>query len=269
MDNEISIKQCICCWYDLLGYGGPFIDSKWNLNDPRCKMNIQRIEAIKDCFFGILSTNSKATKLYFNDGAISNIDVDIKCDKSLYSALFFLETIIRDFIAVNDVDKRMGFPGVRGVLTCGDRFDYEYTNTAFDVAEKRTIAYHPREFQMNTAFSKAFIIEESGSKAGIKGANLYIDKELLIFFQNAFEKNENHSIQVQEIDDTLRIVVTFDNEWFATVIVDREAVIYENRGIDTKLYRLAVIESKLDDMAKDAARQQALRYALMEASDEW
>ena len=48
MDNEINIKQCICCWYDLLGYGGPFIDSKWNLNDPRCKMNIQRIEAIKD-----------------------------------------------------------------------------------------------------------------------------------------------------------------------------------------------------------------------------
>ena len=30
----------------------------------------------------------------------------------------------------------MGFPGVRGVLTCGDRFDYEYTNTAFDVVEK-------------------------------------------------------------------------------------------------------------------------------------
>jgi hypothetical protein len=163
----------------------------------------------------------------------------------------------------------MGFPGVRGVLTCGDRFDYEYTNTAFDVVEKRTIAYHPREFQMNTAFSKAFIIEESGSKAGIKGANLYIDKELLIFFQNAFENSEKHSIQVKEIDDTLRIVVTFDNEWFATVIVDREAVIYENRGIDTKLYRLVGIESKLDDMAKDAARQQALRYALMEASDEW
>ena len=100
MDNEINIKQCICCWYDLLGYGGPFIDSKWNLNDPRCKMNIQRIEAIKDWFFGLLSTNSKATKLYFNDGAISNIDVDIKCDKSLYSALFFLETIIHDYIAV-------------------------------------------------------------------------------------------------------------------------------------------------------------------------
>ena len=92
---------------------------------------------------------------------------------------------------------------------------------------------------------------------------------MLIFFQNAFENSEKHSIQVKEIDDTLRIVVTFDNEWFATVIVDREAVIYENRGIDTKLYRLVGIESKLDDMAKDAARQQALRYALMEASDEW
>lgn len=268
MNEEIIIKQCICCWYDLLGYGQPFIDSNWNLKDPRCKVNIQRIENVRDWFWGILSTCHKATKLYFNDGSISNIDVDTNCDKSLYSALFFLEAIIRDYIAVNDVDRRMGFPGVRGVLTCGHRFDYEYTNTSFDLAENRTVAYYPREFQMNTAFSKAFIMEESGSKAGIKGANLYIDKELFKFFQRTFEYKENHNIQVQEMDDNLKVIITFDNEWFATVILDKELVIYENRGINTELCRLVSIDSKLDDMAKEAARQQALRFALMEEISE-
>lgn len=265
MANEIDIKRCICCWYDLLGYGEPFINSKWNLHDPLCKINMHRIEALKHWFYGLLSMNYKVTKLCFNDGAISNIDVDIKNDESLYSAIFFLETIIRDYMAVNDVDKRMGFPGVRGVLTCGDRFDYDHANDHFDVVQKRTIAYHPREFQMNTAFSKAFIIEESGSKAGIKGANLYIDKELFLLIDNAFKNSKKHSIDVQEVDNTLKIIVNFDNEWFANVFVDKEAIIYKYKGIETKLYRLVEIESEIQERAKEQARQQALRYALMES----
>ena len=29
MENkDYEIKQCLCCWYDLLGYGSPFVKSK-------------------------------------------------------------------------------------------------------------------------------------------------------------------------------------------------------------------------------------------------
>lgn len=268
MYDVTRIKQCICCWYDLLGYGSPFIDSKWNLKDPRCKRNIRRMKNIKEWFLGVLSINCHATKLFINDGAICNIDVDIKNDTDLYELLFFIETLIKDFYIINKIDKRSGFPGIRGVLTCGNRFDYENTDTDYDVLRKRTISYHPREFQMNTAFSKAFIIEESGSKAGIKGSNLYIDKELLILFQNIFKNSDKHSIQVKVKDDILEIIVTFGAAWFATITLDIKEVTYQNRGIDTKLYRLMQIESKLDKMAENAAKQQALRYALMEEDDE-
>lgn len=263
MNKEPLIKQCICCWYDLLGYGKPFIDSKWNLYDPQCKINIQRIENIKHWFHGPLSMSSNATKLYFNDGAISNIDINIKCNKSLYIALFFLETIIQDYILINIVDRREGFPGVRGVLTCGHRFDYENTNTVFDVGKQRTVAYHPKEFQMNTAFSKAFIIEESGSKLGIKGPNLYIDKALFMLFQNAFDNNKNHYIKIQNKNNELIVEIIFDNIWFATITVAQDPVIYKNKGINTKLYRFIKIDSYLNNMAEEASRWETNRTECM------
>ena len=32
MEN-IEIKDCLCCWCDLLGYGTPFVESGWELRD--------------------------------------------------------------------------------------------------------------------------------------------------------------------------------------------------------------------------------------------
>lgn len=42
------------------------------------------------------------------------------------------------------------------------------TNFTYDVSTGEILAYFPKEFQMNTAFSKANIIEESGKAYGIK-----------------------------------------------------------------------------------------------------
>ena len=34
MENkDYEIKQCLCYWYDLLGYGSPFVKTKWDLNN--------------------------------------------------------------------------------------------------------------------------------------------------------------------------------------------------------------------------------------------
>ena len=37
-----EIIPCLCSWFDLLGYGKPFVDSKWNLSDEKCYNNFQR-----------------------------------------------------------------------------------------------------------------------------------------------------------------------------------------------------------------------------------
>jgi len=39
-----------------------------------------------------------------------------------------------------------------------------------------TIVFSPRDFQMNTSFSKAFLLNEAGHKYGIEGNNFYIDQ---------------------------------------------------------------------------------------------
>ena len=36
-DESIEIKDCLCSWYDLLGYGAPFVEANWDLRDEQCK----------------------------------------------------------------------------------------------------------------------------------------------------------------------------------------------------------------------------------------
>ncbi len=53
------------------------------------------------------------------------------------------------------------------------------------------MVYSPKEFQMNTAFSKAYIIETAGTKAGLTGTNLYIDEEFLKYLEFILTKDNN------------------------------------------------------------------------------
>lgn len=45
-----EIIPCLCSWFDLLEYGKPFVDSKWNLSDEKCYNNFQRIEQVSHVF---------------------------------------------------------------------------------------------------------------------------------------------------------------------------------------------------------------------------
>ena len=100
--------------------------------------------------------------------------------------LYFIEGIIQDFQSLNITDKRNGFPGARSILSIGHRFSYDGCNHSYDLIQNRTTAYYPNEFQMNTAFSKAYIMEESGSCANISGSSLYIDCAVFDFLKNLF-----------------------------------------------------------------------------------
>ena len=66
--EDVSIVDCVCCWFDLLGYGGPFIENRWNLNSSKCKENIRRIKNVSEYFINSSSAYPIGTKLIFNDG---------------------------------------------------------------------------------------------------------------------------------------------------------------------------------------------------------
>lgn len=271
MENmDYEIKNCLCCWYDLLGYGSPFVKSKWDLNNEACKSNFYRIEQLRLLFTTSLAAKPLGTRLTFNDGFASTIDVDPITSDSFYESLLFLEGAIQDFEAINRDDKRRNFPGARGIITLGQRFSYDCCNSSFDILSNRTTSYHPVEFQMNTAFSKAFLMEESGSRAGISGSNLYIDIEVYHHIVKAAHDIGCPAPNVKLEEDALVLEVYSPKGWFATLYFDRIPIMYgesndyKNRGIETTLYRFKKMHSIIDDWAKEAANQQALRYSMME-----
>lgn len=269
--QEFEIRDCLCCWYDLLGYGAPFVNSKWDLRNSLCKANYSRIVRLGMQFTSSWSAKPLGTKLAFNDGFASTLDVNpINCE-TFQDALVFLEGIIKDFTALNCVDQRQGFPGVRGVITLGQRFSYDYCNSSYDILTQRTTSYHPVEFQMNTAFSKAFLMEESGSRAGITGSNLYIDIEVYNYLVKAARETGCQIPQIKTEGEELMIQVFYSGGWFAdlhfehTPIPYKENPNYNNRGIETTLYRFKYFHSIIDDWAKEEAFQQARVYSMLES----
>ena len=265
--SDYEIKNCFCCWYDLLGYGNPFVDSHWNLNDERCRRNYERIKNVRTGFTSSWSAKPVGTRLTFNDGFASTIDFDLASADSYQDALIFLEGVINDFESINYYDKRIGFPGIRGIITFGQRFSYDSSNSSFDISSKRTIAYFPSEFQMNTAFSKAFIMEESGSRANLSGNYLFIDVEVYNTLVEA-AKALNYPIPQIEAKDNRTLLKVFDKSgWFADLVIDSSPYLYgksekyNNRGIETKLYKYVSIHSRIDEIASEATYCQSIRYS--------
>lgn len=269
---ETDIMNCICCWYDLLGYGKPFIDAKWDLSDNRCIENRVRISRISSKLTSSWTVKPLGTKMLLNDGFASTIDLE-PSQESFRDTLLFLEGIINDFNSINDNDAVKGeYPGMRGIITCGQRFSHSSFNTTYDITGNRTIAYHPAEFQMNTAFSKAFIMEEAGKAAGLDGPNLFIDASLFALLQEHAKALGYRSPNLLK-KDTYNVVQVFDHSgWFADLMVDPTGIKFygdesdkdKRKGIDTSLYKYLGHHSRIDELAEISAQQTAIRASKSE-----
>lgn len=276
--DSTSIIECICCWCDLLGYGSPFVESKWDLNNEKCRQNFQRIVNVKDSFHSSWSASPVGTKLVFNDGYASTIDCLPSPDNydNYKNILYFLEGAIKDYESLNSRDKQYGFPGARSIISLGQRFSYDTCSHSFDMIFKRTISYYPEEFQMNTAFSKAFIMEEAGSKAKISGSNMYFDASLFSYLNNFAKMTGCSPFQITKEATVIKLNVFEGNYWFADLCFDSSPIRfggkmgYENRGIETTLYRYIEhsLHSIIDDAAFEASYADSLRAKLSEEDAE-
>jgi len=275
------IKETFCLWCDLLGYGKPFIDSGWNLHDKRVIQNIDRINNLEIVFHNINNYPIEKT-LIMNDGFIRNMDIVPIQDGMQQSYLYWFNFILYSFYTLNRIDKQYGFPGARGVLTYGHRFDYMNNQlTAADIVqtskenipkyEKEILVYSPKEFQMNTAFSKAYIMEGAGSRAGIVGSNLYIDIDFLERLRKILESGKcTYHLLIDEdakrmrekgydVDNKGRQIVylstdTFEEDEFSIWQVNQKTcgnekilfklwlnkkyIDFRDKGIDTKLFKV-------------------------------
>ncbi len=187
MLDKIILRESFCAWIDLLGYGSPFYKNNWDLSTSEAVNNLYRIKSLEPALLSISNPYCE-TLFSLNDGIIRNFDIP-KNDASLI--MQWLVDVLLKFKAVNKLDIDNGFYGCRGVVTYGTRAQYRELDTLgkgdliYTSEEKKAeynktrIIYTPNELQMNTAFSKAYIVESGGSAKGLIKNKIHLDEKML------------------------------------------------------------------------------------------
>lgn len=179
-----DIVQCFCIWSDLLGFGDAFREGNWSFEKEPARRNIERLRNLESCLYRS-NDPRKEVALVLNDGLARVYDLP-DSDQQVGELLWWLHSALSNHWFVNANDAQRDWPGMRSVISYGERIASLPNQTTWGdhfmgdsplkrLADNRVCIYSPREFQMNLAFSKAYIIESYGSKAGLVGAGLFID----------------------------------------------------------------------------------------------
>lgn len=273
MPNHLDeIVDSICFWCDMLGYGAPFVESGWNLHDYRCVRNFERLDQLHELFTTTASPHFVGTKLVFNDGFAHTMDCAPKSLNEYSRILSYLEGVFNDYDRMSYIETSSGFPGLRGVISCGHRYSRSRVNLTEVSPLDKVFAYYPHVFQMNTAFSKAFLMEESGSRANLKGPALYIDADVLRMLASCAHEVGAAPPKVSSEGKEMCVSAFYgleERSWFGDIRVFREpypygdSLQYENRGIVTTLYRYvdSSVRSRIDEYSRLGTFAQSVRVS--------
>lgn len=185
----------ICSWSDLLGFSTPYVESNWSPNDTQYNEIAYRLKSVqticaRNLFPGIenVIVSNDAFMRNLNFESITHLD---------YVSMWF-RGLVFFHMQTNSFEKANKLPGIRTVVAGGERlihsfedvqfedYVYNYTkkdpegNSSFPKSiREKTVMYNPSAFQMNTGFSKSYILDSLGSKCGLSGNSLYIDESVL------------------------------------------------------------------------------------------
>lgn len=190
----VPVIECFCMWSDLLGFGNAFQEGNWSFQNDIAEKNIARLQRLESSLY-TSNDPSKEVALVLNDGLARIYDLP-KLESESSQFLWWLHLAIANHWLVNANDQQFGNPGLRSVLTFGERVrtwrgskswgDHHLIGSSEMklFANKKICIYSPEEFQLNLAFSKAYIIDSLGKKGGLAGPGLYVDVEALVAIEN-------------------------------------------------------------------------------------
>jgi hypothetical protein len=197
MSDNKSAVCCVCAWSDLLGFGTALHKGNWDDIAP-VRTALNRVRRLEQAILS--SASDLETVLLINDGVARNLD--FRPDFGLYSLMGWLRDLWICHTRINDGERRHKKPGIRTVLTAGQRLSYNdgdksakkvilarnsnYTAADVDALylpshARKTTIYSPLEFQMNLAFAKAYALEVLGNKGGLCGDAFFVDHSVLEF----------------------------------------------------------------------------------------
>lgn len=243
----------LCVWSDLLGFGEPFIENNWDLPDGAWNETAERLFKAQREFIGYNTIPSKI--LILNDGLGCVLSTD---NVPLNSIAFFIMSNMRAHMVINCQEKQIGLPGARSIMAYGDCIRYlppefhlddyvlPYTrsnpNELSNIAKRTgnpTIVFSPREFQMNTAFSKAFLLDEAGHKYGIGGNNFYIDQSFFKYIDSLIPDKKQILWNESNNDIDYKVYVTpEDHRYVQFGFRMSKEITVDYKNWKTKVYRI-------------------------------
>lgn len=194
MDIECSTVPAICCWSDLLGFGGMVSENNWKPDKKGWMAIANRLRNAQS--FCIQSYGTGEYIFVSNDGFIRNLDLSREPGHIQFFSIWF-RGLIWYHISINSMERKQGYPGTRTIVAGGERLLHNWDkftsadllyhfegrdigpDSSYSRREKEIIMENPLPLQMNTAFSKAYILDSGGSKQGLPGNNFYIEQSVL------------------------------------------------------------------------------------------
>lgn len=257
---SLTVRKCFCMWSDLLGFGSLFEEKNWNLDVEQCRKIYDRLETAHSAVLYYSSPQER--NLILNDGIAKVYHPYTKKigPNNILSISLFFRSCVELHMSISKAEHDIGYPGCRSVIAFGDNIEYladeirlddyilNYSKPqGSDLSElaKKTgnpvVVYNPKELQMNTAFSKAYMIEAGGTRSGIPGNYMYIDQSVLDGIALYAKDSGYVPLQIKD-KDGIKFFVPYKEGNLSEVIIgfcfDKEVIVPSDIRYRTKVYKL-------------------------------
>ena len=257
---KLKTRESFCMWSDLLGFGNIYSNNNWNLNDKQKREVYDRLVAAHSAVLYFSTPFER--NMILNDGIakVYMLDDGVFGKGEINSISIYFRHCIELHMTITQTEKAYGLPGCRSVIAFGENIEYLAEEVKFDdyvmnytkpegheissIAERignPTIIYNPKELQMNTAFSKAYILESGGSKAGLPGNNFYIDQSAINAVITYGEKKGMVHVW-QELENELRLLIPYEKDGLNEVVIgfafDKNVITPKVGKYSTRVYKL-------------------------------
>lgn len=245
--KELKIVECISCWSDVCGFGNLLQNNDWDLRKVQDAGAIELLNAVYSIAGRISLPNIDPLPcdkiIVLNDGIARTVDLTHKDKLDGYIFLMFLRDIILNHFTLLRVTSNHNL-GIRTIMAGGERIQYSPTTMtghsilSYDpesISEygqkilKTQFLYNPAEFQMNTAFAKAFTIDNLGTKHNIKVNGLFIESSF--FNQITGVPNIEISIELDSIKISYKKIQMFNLAILDTIEINI-------KGLDVKIFHI-------------------------------
>lgn len=193
------VEVSATAWIDLLGYGSMLRDVHFDPTSPAALTAVERLDYFQAHVSAAATKYSSAVVI--NDGAVVCRDLSARSKSVTYD---FIRRVVQLHKDINATEHAKKQPGARCVIAAGFRIrrrnhhkldliegygsylikQLERGTISAEEGIKSAITVKPfvataPEIQANFAFTKAYLVDADGSRAGFAGARVFLDMALL------------------------------------------------------------------------------------------